>query len=132
MIGKRHLWFPVIALLAGLCLSCGQNKGTEPDDGTLFKAELEHYLSSFDDDASQVPINSSGCTSASNDSTVSGLDIAGEWIMVSVNVPQDGSYRPHLGYASNPGAVISLRLEMDGCGSSTTANFLLTQGSGMG
>ncbi len=132
MIGKKHLWFPVIALFAGLCLSCGQDKGAGPDDGTLFKVEIEHYFSSHDDDASEFAISSLPCQNASNDSTVSGLDISGEWIMVSVSVPEDGSYRPHLGYASNAGALISLRLEMEECGTSTTANFLLTQGTGMG
>ena len=132
MIGKRHLWFPVIALLAGFCLSCGQDKGVGPDDGTLFKVEIEHYFSSHDDDASQFAISSSPCPNASNNSTVSGLDISGEWIMVSVDVPEDGTYRPHLDYASEPGDMIAVKIEMDECGTSTAANFLLTEGTGIG
>ena len=132
MIDKRYTWFPVIALVAVLCLSCGKDKGAGPDGGSLFKVELERYFSSHDDDASQVPIERAPCNNASNDSSVTGLDISGEWIMVSVVVPEDGEYIPHLTYASRPGVIISLRLEMDGCGTSTTAGFLLTDGTGMG
>jgi hypothetical protein len=131
-MGKGHLWIAAAALLVVLCLSCGQDKGTGPDGGALFKVELEHYFSSFDAGTSQIPIASSRCTNASNDSAASGLDVSGEWIMVSVDVPQSGAYRPTLTYASRAGAIISLRLEMDDCGTSTTADFLLTQGSGIG
>ncbi len=132
MAGRRHLWLPVIALFAWFCLSCGQDKGAGPDGGSLFKVELERYFSSFDNEASQVPIQSARCTNASNDSAASGLDVAGEWILVSVDVTESGTYRPYLTYAANVGSVISLKIEMDGCGTATTANFLLTEGTGLG
>jgi hypothetical protein len=132
MVDHRHLLLPVVAVLAGLCLSCGKSNVAGPGDQPLFKVELEHYHASFDDDASQFPIEKAPCNNASNDSTMSGLDISGEWIVVWVDVPEDGTYRPHLDYASEIGAVVSVKLEMAGCGTSTTANFLLTEGTGVG
>jgi hypothetical protein len=132
MIDKRYLQLAVAAVLLGLCLSCGTSGVTEPDGGPLFKAELEHYHQSFDAETSQFPIERSPCVNASNDSTISGLDVPGEWIMVWVDVPEDGTYRPYLDYAAEQGAVISVKLEMAGCGTSTTANFLLTDGTGIG
>jgi hypothetical protein len=132
MIGKRYILFQLVAFLAGLCLSCGKNDVAGPDGAPLFKVELEHYLSSADDDTSEFPIQRSRCVNASNDTTVSGLDISGEWIMVLIDVPEDGTYRPYLDYASQQGAVIAVKLEMAGCGPSTTADFLLTDGTGLG
>lgn len=131
MIVKKLLWFSVIALLAGLCLSCGTDKGSGPGDGSLFEVELEHYYSSYDDpEDSEIYIRKFGCSSASNDSSIYGFDVSGEWIMVSIDIPEDGDYRPHLIYASNVGDVITVRLEMDGCGTATAADFLLDAGTG--
>lgn len=124
--------FLLIALLGGLCLNCGKDSGTGPDGGSLFEVELEEYSSSFDGDGSQETIQSVGCSSASNGAAVYGLDVPGEWIEVTVDVPEDGTYRPHLQYASRVGANISLRMAMNGCGSSTTVDFLLTKGTGLG
>jgi hypothetical protein len=132
MTGRGYLRFVVITLFAMLCLSCGKDSSTGPDGAPLFKVELEHYSSSFDDEASQFAIQRAGCQNASNDSTVFGLDISGEWIMVDLYVPEDGTYRPYLDYASEQGAVITLRLEMDACGTSNPADFLLTDGTGIG
>ena len=132
MLVRRHLWFPLAALLAGLCLYCGEDAGTGPDGGSLFKVELEDYTSSFDGDGSEIAIQTVGCSSASNGAAVYGLDVAGEWIVVPVTVPKDGTYRPHLSYAAHAGANIALKMEMDGCGTSAAVTFLLTQGTGLG
>jgi hypothetical protein len=132
MIAKRHLFLLLTALLGGLCVSCGEDGGTEPDGGSLFEIELEDYSSSFDGNGSEVAIQKVACSNASNGSAVYGLDFAGEWIEVSVTVPESGTYRPHLQYAARAGANISLRMEMNGCGASATVDFLLTQGTGIG
>jgi len=132
MTGKRYLGFPLIAFLLGVCLSCGKSDVTDPDGGPLFEVEVEHFSSSFDDEASQYAVTRILCVTASNDTTVIGMDVPGEWITVSVDVPEDGVYTPYLYYASQQGAVISVRLEMTGCGESTTSDFLLTDGTGLG
>ena len=124
--------FLIVVLVAGLCLSCGKSKGVGPDGGPLFKVELEHYTAGFDEATSQESIATEPCSKASNDSAVVGMDVPGEWIMVPVDIPEDGDYRPYLGYASPPGEVISVKLEMEACGTRTTANFLLTNGTGTG
>jgi hypothetical protein len=132
-MAKRHLWLPVAALLGGMCLHCGENKGTGPDgDDAFFAVELEHYSSSYDDPASQAPIKAEFCSNASNDSSAVGLDVPGEWIMVSVDIPESGSYIAHLDYAANAGDVITARLEMDDCGTATETDFLLDAGTGTG
>ena len=119
-------------LLMGFLLSCGTSDVAGPDGAPLFKVELEDYSSSYDSDTSLFPIEKSYCVTASNDTTVMGMDIPGEWILVSVDVPEEGVYRPYLDYASTEGAVIAVKLEMAGCGASTTADFLLTDGTGLG
>jgi hypothetical protein len=130
---KRLLWVPIAFLFGGVCLFCGTRSGTGPDDGdALFMAELEHYFASYDAGTSQVPIMAEPCSNASNDSSATGLDVSGEWIMVRVDIPQAGEYVAHLSYASNAGDVIAAKLEMDGCGTATTCNFLLDDGTGTG
>jgi hypothetical protein len=131
MTGWRWLWVPTVLLLAGACLFCGENKGGGPGGGiALFEVELEHYFGSFDAPASQMSIRNERCSSASNDSSATGLDVSGEWIMVMVDVPESGSYVAHLSYASEPGDVIAVSMEIEDCGSATTAEFLLSEGSG--
>jgi hypothetical protein len=134
MVTKRHLWFPVFALVAGLCMYCGEDKGGGPDgDGSLFEVELEHYFSSYDDpEDSGIYIRKFPCGNASNDSSVYGLDVSGEWIMVSLDIPEAGTYVPHLNYAAPAGQVITVRIEMDECGGATVADFLLNDGTGTG
>jgi hypothetical protein len=130
--GKRHLWFPVVLVVAAVCLFCGENKGTEPDGGFLFAVELEHYFSSYDAGTSQVTITADRCGNASNDSSVVGLEVSGEWIMVHLDIPEGGRYTAYLSYASRAQDVVGARLEMDGCGTATATDFLLTDGSGTG
>ena len=132
MTGKRHLWFAVFVIIAGLSLYCGTDKGSEPDNGgTMFGVELETFSSSFDDpQLSEIEIRKLACGNASNDTSVYGLDVPGEWVRVPVEIPESGTYVPHLRYAAKEGDLISIRLEMDGCGSATVASFLLDEGTG--
>jgi hypothetical protein len=47
-----------------------------------------------------------------------------------VNIPEDGSYVPHLSYAAASGDVIKVKLEMEDCGSAMVASFVLNAGTG--
>ena len=130
---RRLIGIPILLMTGALCLFCGENKGTGPDDGAaLFVVELEHFSSSYDAGTSTSPIIAEPCSNASNDSSATGLDVPNEWIMVTVDVPEAGDYVAHLSYASNAGDVVGARMEMDGCGAATTAMFLLSQGTGTG
>jgi hypothetical protein len=133
-VSKRRLvWIPIVFVAGSLCLFCGENTGTGPDDSAaLFGVELEHFSSSYDAGTSQVPIHAEPCSNASNDSSATGLDVVDEWIMVTVDVPEPGEYVAHLSYAANAGEVIAARMEMDGCGTVTSTEFLLDQGTGTG
>jgi hypothetical protein len=130
---KRWLLLSVLGLLAGLCLYCSESQSPEPNGGgTEFKIEIESYTGSFDDESSQVAISKVTCSNASNGASVRGLDFAGEWISVPVNVPESGTYVAYLQYNAEIDASVTLKLEMPGCAGETVAEFVADDGRGTG
>jgi hypothetical protein len=101
-----------------------------PAEPRTFTVELESFTNSFNVPGSAA-IKIEHCSLASSQESVAGLDRNGEFIEIPIYVRGTGNYIAHLGYASQPGTRIWVRIEVDGCGAAgSTAGFTLDQGVG--
>jgi hypothetical protein len=94
--------------------------------------ELEAYNDSYDDESGDAAISTVICGNASGGGAVGGLDFAGEWITVSVSVPQSGTYLPYLQYNADFYDSIAFSLEMAECAGDASAELVADQGRGTG
>lgn len=100
-----------------------------------FKVELEDFTDSYDDDNGSSFVNVQGCSQASGNAMVRGLDYPGEWLEVPLSVPASGNYELVLQYATLAGDTLRATVTFDGCGAaftSTEVDFVMDKGEGLG
>jgi hypothetical protein len=96
-----------------------------------FSAQMEGYTSSYDAPGS-VAIASASCGGAHGGLAVKGLDTAGEWVSIAVEVPSAGTYQAFLRYQAKAGDVLQAVVSMEGAGDPTPeASFVLDDGDGL-
>ena len=100
---------------------------------TAFDVQTEAYTQSYDAPGSLSPIVAEPCGGAVGGKAVLGLDVAGEFIEVPVDVPVSGTYTVTLRFQAMAGDTIVSAVSMEGCGSPVPgATFTSTQGAGIG
>ena len=74
--------------------------------------EGEDYALYGSHDLGGIPIGTVFCPAASGYYAASGLDVPGEWILLSVNIPSGGCYSSTLVYQTGYGDEVNLRVRM--------------------
>jgi len=121
----------LIAIVALAGLSCGTDKASDPQpDPEAFSVEAESYIVSHHTGGDDFGL--AYCARASGQHVVTGLDAEGEWIEISVSVPEAGLYDVNLRYQALRDRVIVVKLTTDGCGGDEEPEFTLVEGDGVG
>jgi len=97
-----------------------------------FSLQLESFTSSYNV-AESLPITASSCGGAQGGKAVKGLDRAGEWVAVPVEVPSAGTYEVFVRYQANGGDIIEVTVSMEEAGTPTPESGVsLDDGKGLG
>jgi hypothetical protein len=135
MATSKVLWSGICVLALALAVAggCGRDKGSGPDDNLpgAFGVELENFANKHDIEGG-VTITRSFCGGASGDYQVTGMDVVGEWIEVSLHVDASATYEAHLSYQAES-IPVQIAMTIEGCGNpATVVNFTLEHYDGIG
>ena len=96
-----------LAIVAGI-LAISALAGASPS----IQVEAEDYASY--NDLGGMLIQSVPCAGTSGYEVADGIDVAGEWIALSVDIPASGCYRVVGGFQSKTGYSVEIRLQVVG------------------
>ena len=97
--------------------------------------ECEDFEAYGSNDLGGVPIAPVLCTGASGYLAVDGLDLLGEWILLSVNIPSPGCYNSTLAYQAAYDDDVGIRVSVIDApvqGDEIDVDYPLTNGWGFG
>ena len=97
------------ALIAGASVAALAVPAWGAGDLIVEGEDFEFYGSH---DLGGIPIAAVFCPGASGYYAADGLDVPGEWILLSVNVPSEGCYSSILAYQAGYGDDVNLRVRM--------------------